>query len=175
MVFKEVDLEKLFRLMKENDISETTLRDGKTIVIVKRGKEQIIVNAPGIHHETAQIPTPQGEAVKTVQKPTHPVDFDKKKEEKPVSTSTSEPGPDNYYTITAPLVGTFFRASRPDSDPFVEVGDRVAVGDVLCIVEAMKSMNEIQSDVNGVVKAICVENSQMVEFEQPLFKIDTAG
>ena len=58
-------------------------------------------------------------------------------------------------------------------DPFVQIGDRIDVGDVVCIVEAMKSMNEIQSDVSGVVKEVCVENAQMVEFDQTLFRIDT--
>ncbi|MCP5105899.1 MAG: acetyl-CoA carboxylase, biotin carboxyl carrier protein, partial [bacterium] len=72
-------------------------------------------------------------------------------------------------------VGTFYRSSGPDAEPFVEVGDRVNNGDVVCIVEAMKSMNEIQADVSGVVKKICVENADLVEFEQALFKIDVAG
>jgi acetyl-CoA carboxylase biotin carboxyl carrier protein len=80
-----------------------------------------------------------------------------------------------YHIVEAPLVGTFYRASSPDEEPFVEVGDQVADGDILCIVEAMKSMNEIQADVSGVIKEICVNNSELVEFEQPLFKIDTGS
>jgi acetyl-CoA carboxylase biotin carboxyl carrier protein len=165
MIYKDVDLEKLFRLMKENDITETTLRDGKTVVMVKRGKEQIIVNTPvsGAHG----LMESHGSSTDNRKLETHSItESDKKKE---------ETIPDLYYTVTAPLVGTFYRSSSPSSDQFVEVGDRVKVGDVLCIVEAMKSMNEIQSDVNGVIREICVENSQMVEFEQALFKIDTAG
>jgi len=82
---------------------------------------------------------------------------------------------DNYHTVQTPLVGTFYRASTPDTEPFVEVGDRIKRGDVLCIVEAMKSMNEIQADVNGVVKEICANNAELVEFEQPLFKIESSG
>jgi len=85
------------------------------------------------------------------------------------------PAGENYHIVEAPLVGTFYRASAPDADPFVNVGDRVNKGDVLCIVEAMKSMNEIQADAGGVIKEICIEEAELVEFEQPLFKIETPG
>jgi acetyl-CoA carboxylase biotin carboxyl carrier protein len=67
------------------------------------------------------------------------------------------------------MVGTFYRAASPGATPFVEVGDTVAAGDTLCIVEAMKLMNEIESDASGTIKAILVENGQPVEFGQPLF------
>ena len=72
------------------------------------------------------------------------------------------------------MVGTFYKASAPDSDPFVEKGDKAKKGDVLCIVEAMKSMNEIQSDVSGEIKEVCMKNTELVEFGQVLFKIDTS-
>ncbi len=77
-------------------------------------------------------------------------------------------------TVKAPIVGTFYRAPSPDADAFVNVGDRVEVGDVLCIIEAMKLMNEIESEVSGVVRQILVENAQPVEFDQPLFIIEKA-
>lgn len=86
----------------------------------------------------------------------------------PVSTL-----PDQLHTITSPLVGTFYRSSSPESDPYVEIGDEVEEGQVLCIVEAMKVMNEIHSDVTGTINAILADNSEMVEFGQPLFKIST--
>ncbi|MCS7214926.1 MAG: acetyl-CoA carboxylase biotin carboxyl carrier protein [Thermodesulfovibrio sp.] len=76
------------------------------------------------------------------------------------------------HTVTSPLVGTFYRSSSPDAAPFVEVGTRVEKGQVLCIVEAMKIMNEIESDVSGVVKKILVENGQPVEYGEPLFLIE---
>lgn len=75
-------------------------------------------------------------------------------------------------TITSPIVGTFYRSPSPDADPYVEEGDFVKKGQVLCIVEAMKLMNEIESDVAGVVKAILVENGQPVEYGEPLFVIE---
>lgn len=77
----------------------------------------------------------------------------------------------NLHEIKSPIVGTFYRAPSPDSDSFVEVGSRVSVGSVLCIVEAMKLMNEIESDVNGVVESILVAGGQPIEYNQPLFTI----
>ncbi len=78
------------------------------------------------------------------------------------------------HTLTSPIVGTFYRASSPDADPFAEVGARVKKGQVVCIIEAMKLMNEIESDVDGVVVEIYPQNAQAVEFGEPLFAIRTA-
>jgi len=77
----------------------------------------------------------------------------------------------NDFIVKAPIVGTFYRAAGPDSGPFVNVGDRVNPGDVLCIIEAMKLMNEIECDVAGTIKEILVQNSEPVDFEKPLFVI----
>ena len=71
--------------------------------------------------------------------------------------------------VKAPMVGTFYRSSSPDAKPFIEVGQAVKEGDTICIIEAMKLMNEIEADASGVVKAILVENGQPVEYGQPLF------
>ncbi len=74
-------------------------------------------------------------------------------------------------TVTSPMVGTFYRAPNPGAEPFVKVGDHVEVGQTLCIIEAMKLLNEIEAEYSGTVKEICVENAQPVEFGQPLFII----
>lgn len=74
--------------------------------------------------------------------------------------------------VTSPMVGTFYRAPAPDADPYVEVGDRVKVGQTLCILEAMKLMNELESEVNGTIREICVENAEPVEYGQVLFRVD---
>ena len=84
------------------------------------------------------------------------------------STAPSQPG---AHILTSPIVGTFYRAPSPDSSPFVEVGSRVKRGQVLCIIEAMKLMNEIESDVAGVIVEIYPQNAQAVEFGEPLFAI----
>jgi len=82
-----------------------------------------------------------------------------------------EPSSENVHVLKSPIVGTFFEAPSPDADPFVNVGDRVRVGQVLCIVEAMKLMNEIESEFAGEIVRIHVENGQPVEYGQPLFTI----
>ena len=76
------------------------------------------------------------------------------------------------YVVKAPIVGTFYEAPSPDADPFVEVGDSVSEGDVLCIIEAMKLMNEIECETSGTIKEVLVEDAEPVEFDQPLFVID---
>lgn len=78
----------------------------------------------------------------------------------------------NLKQIVSPMVGTFYRAPAPGSDPFVEVGQAVAVGQTVCIVEAMKLLNEIGSDFNGVVRKVLIENAQPVEYGQPLFLVE---
>ena len=91
------------------------------------------------------------------------------------AASTPEAAPDAYgnlHPVKAPMVGTFYRSPNPEADPFVSEGSKIAPGSVLCIVEAMKLMNEIESDVGGIVKEILVENGQAVEFGQPLFLIE---
>ena len=74
-------------------------------------------------------------------------------------------------TVNAPMVGSFYRAASPSSPAFVEVGDRIKVGDILCIIESMKMMNQIRSEVSGTIEAILIENGQSVQFDQPLFTV----
>jgi acetyl-CoA carboxylase biotin carboxyl carrier protein len=78
------------------------------------------------------------------------------------------------HEIKSPIVGTFYRAPAPDADSYVQVGDNISVGSVLCIVEAMKLMNEIESDVSGKIVKVLVENGKPVEYNQPLFLIKTS-
>lgn len=87
----------------------------------------------------------------------------------PAQEAPSEPAGE---AIRAPIVGTFYRAPSPDSDNYVSVGDRVKPGDILCIIEAMKLMNEVECEVSGTITEILVDNAQAVEFDQPLFRID---
>lgn len=82
------------------------------------------------------------------------------------------PVAEKHHEVRSPIVGTFYRSSSPDADPFVSVGDTVSKGQVLCIIEAMKIMNEIESDASGRIVKILVENAQPVEYNQPLFLVD---
>jgi len=167
---KDVDIKQLFELMKEHDVAEISLKDGKTTVEVKRNRDVFVNAVPhnlvvnGTAENVPRVTTVNGGVITA--NPT----VENGKVETPAPAEIVE---ENYHAVVAPLVGTFYRASSPDADPFVEVGDRIKNGDVLCIVEAMKSMNEIQADVSGVVKEVCVENAELVEFDQILFKIET--
>ena len=89
----------------------------------------------------------------------------------PIAEPAAPAAPEGH-AVKSPMVGTFYRCASPGAAPFVEIGDTVAQGDTLCIVEAMKLMNEIESDASGTIKAILVENGQAVEFGQPLFVIE---
>jgi acetyl-CoA carboxylase biotin carboxyl carrier protein len=89
-----------------------------------------------------------------------------------IAESASKKVEDNLHTINSPIVGTFYRAPAPDADQYIQIGDSVTEGSVLCIVEAMKLMNEIECDINGKVVQILVEDGTPVEFNQPLFKIE---
>ena len=89
----------------------------------------------------------------------------------PTPVAEAVPAQIEGHVMKAPMVGTFYRASSPDAAPFVEIGQAVKEGDTLCVIEAMKLMNEIEADVAGVIKAIQVENGQAVEFGQPMFVI----
>ncbi len=174
MLYKDINIKELFKLMQEYDIAETSLQDGKVAVTIKRKKEPIIMN-PGSFPGRALENIPVRETPEVTTNPETPAKADKGegKISVPTAPAGGTPG-DHYHKILAPLVGTFYRSPAPDAASFVEVGDQVNKGDVLCIIEAMKSMNEIPSDVKGIVKEICIENAQMVEFEQVLFKIDTS-
>ena len=98
----------------------------------------------------------------------------------PVVAAPAAPAPeakatskeDNYITVKSPMIGTFYRRSSPDKDPFVEVGKSISTGDVVCVIEAMKLFNEIESEVNGKIVKILVDDNSPVEYDQPLFLVD---
>ena len=166
MKFKDVDLTELFRMMEDHDLAEIVLKDGKTAIEVKRNRESIDINRENrITHTSAG--TDRTDAIQT-ETGGDAVGGGDREGDTLIAGQKNE----KYHVVEAPLVGTFYRSPSPDEEAFVDVGDQVDSGDVLCIVEAMKSMNEIQADVSGVIKEICVDNAELVEFEQPLFKIE---
>lgn len=89
--------------------------------------------------------------------------------------SPAEGAAEQYHEVTSPMVGTFYRAPAPDAPPYVEEGEGVQTGQTLCILEAMKLMNELESEVSGVIREICVDNAEAVEYGQVLFRIDTSA
>ncbi len=138
------DLRELIELLKDTDITELQVEKDGTKVKIKREK-----------------------FLSSLEMPVHkPATFHEK------IVAETEEDTQRLVTVTSPIVGTFYRAPSPESDPFVEVGARVNKGQVLCIVEAMKLMNEIESEVEGVVVKILVENGQPVEYGEPLFLVE---
>ena len=144
-------LKKLIDLVQESGISELEVTEGEEKVrIVKHG-----MPASGHAYHLA-APAPMALASQSAAD---------------IVSAPAVPAEPDGHVVKAPMVGTFYRASSPDSKSFVEMGDSVAKGATLCIIEAMKLMNEIEADAAGTIKAILVENGQPVEYGQPLFII----
>lgn len=145
-------IKKLIELVEESGIAELEITEGEESVRIHRGSSQ------------AAAPIQYSAPVAAPAAPVAPA--------APAPAAEAEPAAPAGHTVKSPMVGTFYRASSPTSKEFVQVGQSVNVGDTLCIVEAMKMMNQIESDKAGVVKAILVENQEAVEFDQPLFIIE---
>ena len=145
-------LKKLIDLVQESGIAELEITEGEEKVkIVKGGTVSVStvapVSAPAVAESRSAAPAAA-----------------------PAATPAAEaPAGQEGHVVKAPMVGTFYRSPSPDAKPFVEVGQAVKEGETICIIEAMKLMNEIEADASGVVKAILVENGQPVEYGQPLF------
>ncbi|HHM05860.1 MAG TPA: acetyl-CoA carboxylase biotin carboxyl carrier protein [Gammaproteobacteria bacterium] len=145
-------VKKLIELLEESGIAEIEIHEGEESVRISRYPAGGSVALPAPAPPVATLP-----AAAAVRSETEAVD---------------EPAVPSGHTVTSPMVGTFYRASAPGNKPFVEEGQTVKAGDTLCIIEAMKMFNQIESDKAGVIKAILVENGQPVEYGQPLFIID---
>ncbi len=146
------DLRALYRFMKNTDIEELELEDEKGRVRIKR-------RPAAIQLEPQQRPVGVEKAPSEVIPP----------ERVPTEEKT------NIKVITSPMVGTFYRAPAPDADPFVDVGATVRPGQVVCIIEAMKIMNEVESEHTGKVVSVLVENGQPVEYGEPLFEVEISS
>lgn len=149
-------IKKLVKLIDSSGITDFSVEDGETkIKISKRSSGGQVYTQPLMQPAAAVMPAQPAQRL-----------------ESPSAEITAETVPSNQHEIRSPIVGTFYRAPTPDADPFVKVGDTVAPGKVLCIIEAMKLMNEIESDVSGKIVKIMVENGKPVEYNQPLFLIE---
>jgi acetyl-CoA carboxylase biotin carboxyl carrier protein len=147
-------IKKLIKVVENSEITEFSVQEGELkIKISKNGSGQI-----------NQISLPQAQMNAA---PAPAVSETPASEKTPETPSEDE----NLYEVKSPIVGTFYRAPAPDADSYVHVGDSVSSGSVLCIVEAMKLMNEIESDVSGKIVKILVDNATPVEYNQPLFLI----
>lgn len=148
-------LEKLAKLMTESELTEMQLEDQEQSIVLKREKQTVMAQQVLPIAET-QIVAQEQPAV-AVSEP---------------AVQTAETTPKTGKAIKSPMVGTFYKAASPDAPAFVEVGSLVAQGEVVCIIEAMKLMNEIESDFSGKVVEICVDDGQPVEYGQVLMYIE---
>ena len=158
------ELKELIDFLIEKDISEFELERGDVKVRIKRGGETaatVITHA--VPMASVPMAAPPGQSSHSATAVAPP----------PASTSTAPPAAaeEELHTVKSPIVGTFYEAPGPGALPFVKPGDQVAAGQVLCIIEAMKLMNEIEADASGEVVKVLVNNGQPVEYGQPLFAI----
>ncbi len=151
------DVKKLVQLVEKSDVTHIEWEKGPEKVVIKRGNVAVAAPPAPLFAHAAPVAAPIA-ALAPVPSPSAP-----KADAKPAD----KPG----TLVTSPFVGTFYRAPSPESPPFVEVGAKVKKGQTLCIVEAMKLMNEIESETDGVVAEILVQNASPVEFSEPLFRI----
>ena len=154
------EIQNLIKFVAKSGVNEVHVEMGETKVTIKTGGDvvQQVVTTPAAI-EAAPAPAP-------VATPTTPA------EPALVVPAAVAKENDNHITIKSPIIGTFYRKPSPDKPIFVEVGDQVSEGQVLCVVEAMKLFNEIESEVSGTIVKILVDDSSPVEFDQPLFVID---
>ena len=150
-------VKKLIELLDESGISEIEITEGEESVRITRNAPSVAAPVPAYVTPAYAAPAPEAQPVAP-----------------PASAAAAAAPADDSdgYEVTAPMVGTFYAASSPGSPPFVQVGDHVNEGDTLCIVEAMKMMNQIEAEVSGIVKSIRVQSGDPVEYGQILFVID---
>jgi len=146
-------VKKLIELLEESGIDELEIHEGEESVRISRHSKQVAMQQP-IYAQAPAAPAPAPAAAAA-----------------PAADAAPAAPKLNGNVVRSPMVGTFYIAPTPDTPPYVTVGKQVNEGDVLCIIEAMKLMNEIKSEVKGRIAEVLVENGQPIEFDQPLFKI----
>ena len=145
------EIKEIITLMNENNLNEIEIEREGLKLKLKKSADGVVMASP-THYAVESLPAPKAAPVAI---PANPADTSK-----------------NTKDIKSPMVGTFYRSPSPEAEPFIEVGQTVEVGQVVCIVEAMKLMNEIKSEVRGKVTEVAVQNAEPVEFGQTLFIVD---
>lgn len=191
-------IQELLQLVAESGVSEVEIEEDDFKLTIRQNSPQILMQptnypaqmpygggqgmpqqppayAPQPQQRGQQPPAPAGSSPSTEEAPQDGASSASASSQEATGDGTAEADTEaaaDEHVVKAPIVGTFYRAPSPDADPFVEVGDSVSEGDVLCIIEAMKLMNEIECETSGTIKDILVENAEPVEFDQPLFIIE---
>ena len=151
------EIKELIKLVSEAEVSEVEVEKGDFKIAIKKIEEKTtyVQQAPVAAPQVMQVSVPAAPSAPVV--PAAPV---------------ATPAASNLITIKSPMIGTFYKSSSPDKPAFTNVGDEIKPGSVLCIVEAMKLFNEIESEVSGTIVKILVENASPVEYDQPLFLVE---
>jgi len=163
------EIQELIKFVAKSGVSEVDLEMGEMKISIKtppkKGKGQI---------ETVvqQIPVAAAPAIAPVTVQSAPVVASAPEVSVETTVTSSDTDDSKYVTIKSPMIGTFYRKPSPDKDPFINVGDEVNIGTVVCVVEAMKLFNEIESEISGKIIKVLVEDMSPIEYDQPLFLVD---
>lgn len=161
------EIQNLIKFVAKSGASEVKLETGDVKITIKTGSDEkettIVQQVPMGNQMPQQMPVQQQAPAPAQENAPAPATEEKK---------PSEEDNSNYVTIKSPIIGTFYRKPSPDKPTFVEVGDSIKEGDVLCVIEAMKLFNEIESEVSGKIVKVLVDDASPVEFDQPLFLVD---
>lgn len=164
-------IREILKIVADSGVAEVEIEEDDFKMVIRLNAPNVSIQPPAYPYPQPYFSPQQPYAPMPAQPGTPPPPAAAPQPEAAPEPAAAPPTPSGD-TIKAPIVGTFYRASSPDTDPFVQVGDKVQVGEVLCIIEAMKLMNEIESEVSGTIKEILVENADPVEYDQPLFVIE---
>lgn len=163
-------IRELLSVVSQTDITELTLEFGDQKITIKKSAVQIA--------QTSIIAETPLSVVPVAHAPAKAMSFE------PAPSAQAAPAPkaeepisanNGYVAVTSPMVGTFYRAASPTAAPFVDIGDRISVGQTVCIIEAMKLMNDMPAEVSGKIVKVCVDNGTTVEYGQTLFLVDPKG
>ncbi len=164
------EIQSLLDYIAKSGLEEVKIETEELTLKVKKSMpskvQQNIIQAPGVtmpHDSTGLV---------AAVPPVSPLSAAPEKVSEATDDSSSSAKKSNYTPITSPMIGTFYQASSPEANPFVKVGDRVTAGKTVCVIEAMKLFNEIESEISGTVVEILVEDASPVQYDQPLFLVD---
>jgi acetyl-CoA carboxylase biotin carboxyl carrier protein len=178
MTFKEI--QELVKLINKSDLTEFKMKDGEFELSIRtkhyEKTKQIVKAAAQPQQPVVAVQPPVQQTFPPPAQPSVPP-AEKSPEEQQPAPAQQEEGEETtqYKEIRSPIVGTFYRSPSPEKAPYVKVGDTVEVGTVVCIVEAMKLFNEIESEITGKIVKVMVEDAQPVEYDQVLFLVDPKG
>lgn len=162
---KLTEIQDLIKFVSKSGVNEVELETKEVKIVIRTGKQQV---APAVVYQAAPQITTAPAQVTAQPAVTAPA----QQTATPSATNTAASDDSKYVTIKSPMIGTFYRSSSPEKPPFVNVGDDIEVGKPVCIIEAMKLFNEIESEVKGKIVKVLVNDATPVEYDQPLFLVD---